>query len=393
MPFLTHLPPLCPLCLCGDSSSLPFSLPSPLLLSAWLHNLSPFLVRFSESFGIRWYGLSYALGFLIGWLVIRWLARIRFTPIPPERVGDVILIWVIGVIAGGRLGYVLIYQPSLLWTIEPGAPWWGLLALNQGGMASHGGILGVIIASVFIARGFKDKDGVRRGRVSVRHVLDVGALAVPFGMFLGRLANFINGELLGRVIARAGEPAPAWSIRFPQEISEEHTLRLTLPKGYAPVHTDEQWRQITAIIDRFRAPSQSFDAGYHRMMEALQRGDRPLAQELSQLVSARHPSQLYQALAEGVILALVVWFVARKPRLPGIVGCWFMITYGALRVITEIWRLPDSHLQVPRILGLSRGQWLSAAMVAVGIAVLFWIRRNGGEKMGGWLTQLRTRTT
>jgi phosphatidylglycerol:prolipoprotein diacylglycerol transferase len=89
------------------------------LLAAWFHNLSPFAIEISPGFGVRWYGLSYAMGFLIGYLVLRWLARRRVVLIPPERVGDAILMVVAGVIVGGRLGYVLIYQRSLLWT------WWG----------------------------------------------------------------------------------------------------------------------------------------------------------------------------------------------------------------------------------------------------------------------------
>jgi phosphatidylglycerol:prolipoprotein diacylglycerol transferase len=354
-------------------------------LAAWLHDLNPFLVRFGGGFGVRWYGLSYALGFVIGWLVIRRLAKIRFTPIPADRIGDLILIWVIGVIIGGRLGYVVVYQPSLLWTIDSSPPWWAVLALNQGGMASHGGILGVIVASAFAARGFKEKSGERRGRVPVRHVIDLSALTVPFGMLLGRLANFINGELLGRIAARPGAPAPWWAVKFPQELSDEHMLRADPAR--LPVHTTEQWNAVLSILDNFGRGERGFDYAYHRMLERLQSGDRALAQQLEPLISARHPSQLYQAAAEGLILGAVLWFIARRPRYPGVIGAWFMITYGALRILTEFWRLPDAHLQVQRILGLSRGQWLSGAMIIVGLGALAWIRRKGGEKMGGWARQ------
>jgi phosphatidylglycerol---prolipoprotein diacylglyceryl transferase len=360
-------------------------------LAAWLHDLSPFAIRFSEHWGLRWYGLSYALGFVIGWLVVRWLAKIGFSPIPADRAGDVILLCVIGVIVGGRLGYVLFYQPSLLWMVQPRFPWWGVLALNQGGMASHGGVAGVIIAAFFIGRGFKNRQGVREGRAPVLHVLDVLALAVPFGLGLGRIANFVNGELLGRVVARPGQAAPWWAVRYPQEISDEYGLRLKMPSGYAPVHTEDQWTQITRLVDQFRLPGQTFDMAYQRMLDQLHRGDATLAQHLSGLVSARHPSQIYQAVAEGLIVGLVVWWVARRPRLPGVVGAWFMISYGVLRIATEFVRLPDSHLAVQRIAGLSRGQWLSVAMVLVGVVGLAVVYRRGGAKMGGWLENLRRR--
>jgi phosphatidylglycerol---prolipoprotein diacylglyceryl transferase len=351
---------------------------SPALsLAAWFHDLSPFAIRFTETFGIRWYGLSYALGFLIGWLVLRWLAKVGFTPIPRARIGDVILIWVVGVIVGGRLGYVLVYQPALLWKFEPGFPWWQVLALNQGGMASHGGVLGVIIASFLVARGFRDEQGVRRGRVPVRHVLDLSALAVPFGLLLGRLANFVNGELLGAVVARPGDPAPRWAVRFPQEVLEH------------PVQTEAQLDAIRRIAQTVGSPGRSFDANYRLVLDRIQRGDQALVQQLEPLISARHPSQLYQALAEGVIVGIVLWLIARRPRLPGVIGAWFFISYGILRVITEIWRLPDSHLAVQRIMGLSRGQWLSVAMVVAGVTALVVVKRIGGERMGGWGTMRR----
>jgi phosphatidylglycerol:prolipoprotein diacylglycerol transferase len=103
------------------------------------------------------------------------------------------------------------------------------------------------------------------------------------------------------------------------------------------------------------------------------------------LISARHPSQLYQAAAEGVGVGLALWFVARRPRVPGIVGSWFLIAYGALRIVTEFWRLPDAHLAVGRIAGLSRGQWLSALMVVIGVFFLMTLWRSKEPKMGGWM--------
>ncbi|MEL7482990.1 MAG: prolipoprotein diacylglyceryl transferase family protein, partial [Planctomycetota bacterium] len=102
------------------------------------------------------------------------------------------------------------------------------------------------------------------------------------------------------------------------------------------------------------------------------------------LLSARHPSQIYQAIAEGVVVGLVLWFVARKPRVPGVLAACFLLTYGVLRIATELVRLPDGNLAVQRIMGLSRGQWLSAGMVAIGVVVLVWRLRSKAEKLGGW---------
>lgn len=344
-------------------------------LGAWLHDLSPYVFELSPGLGLRWYGLSYLAGFLIAWWIFKRLARIGFTRVPPERVGDVMLAMILGVVVGGRLGYVLLYDPSLLVRFEPEFPWWGLLALNHGGMASHGGIIGVVLAAAWVARSLPAADGSRAARVPLLHLLDVLALLAPFGLFLGRLANFVNGELLGRVVAPPGQPAPWWAVRFPHELRGDH----------APALTPEQMIRLDELLRPFDpAGVGASPIAVERMLRALQRGQQGLADQVAPLVSARHPSQLYQALAEGVVLGAVVWLLARRPRLPGVIGCGFIITYGVLRVLTEVWRLPDAHLAVQRPLGLSRGQWFSLAMVAAGFVASALIRRRGGERMGGW---------
>lgn len=343
-------------------------------LAAWLHDLSPFLVRFGGGFGIRWYGVSYALGFVAGWLMLRWLSLRKATLLPADRVGDVILYAVVGVVAGGRLGYALFYKPSLFWTFSDSAPWWNLLAVNQGGMSSHGGIIGVILAASFIARGRRSADGPTIGRVPMLHVLDMLTMIAPTGLLFGRLANFVNGELLGKIVALPGRPAPWWAVKFPQEYLE----------GMAPPLMEEQDSRLAALVAPLQRAGETFDDGMRRIIDRVQRGDNALAAQLEPLVSARHPSQLYQAAAEGIVVGLVLWWVARRPRLPGVVGCWFLISYGALRVITEVWRLPDSHLLVKRPLGLSRGQWLSVLMVVAGMAALAILKRRGGQPIGGW---------
>lgn len=347
-------------------------------LAAWLHDLSPFAIRFTQGFGLRWYGLSYALGFLLGWLILRWLSVRRIILIPPERVGDAILYAVVGVVVGGRLGYVLVYEPSLLVTFSGGFPWWGLLAINQGGMASHGGLAGVIIAAFFIARGWKDEHGVVRGRTGVLHILDALALITPTGLLLGRLANFINGELLGKIVAMPGQPAPAWAIKYPQEV-------LVGRWPGTPDRTIEQRRQLEDLVATYAPTAPDLRSGYEHVLDLLQRGNQTIASQLEPLISARVPSQLYQAAAEGLITGAVLWLIAMKPRRPGVIGATFMVTYGILRIITEqFWRLPDAQFKVGRPYGLSRGQWLSVAMIAVGVFFLFWIARRAAPKLGGW---------
>ena len=342
---------------------------------AWFHDVSPFVLRLSEGFGIRWYGLSYIAGFAIAYFVLRWLAGRGFTPIPRQRVFDAIVALVLGTVLGGRLGYVLVYQPALLWEFTQSPPWWGLLAINNGGMASHGAFVGLIIAAWFVSRGFRGEDGARFGASPPLHVMDLLPLLAMPGYAIGRIANFVNGELLGKIVAAPGEPAPWWAVRFPHEITTKHSPALSAPEQF----------ELDSLVAEFAREGDTVIRAKERVVEAIWRGAPDVQARLEPLIAARHPSQLYQAL-EGVVVGLIVWWVARRPRLPGVVGCWFLITYGAARITTELWRLPDDHLAVQRPLGLSRGQWLSAAMIIAGAVILAIIVRRGGDKMGGWMT-------
>ncbi len=350
-------------------------------LGGWLHDLSPYALRISGDFGIRWYGVSYILGFIVAYYLLRMLAKRRFTPIPPERAIDAILILVLGVLVGGRLGYVLIYQRDLLFEFTSSPPWWGLLAINNGGMASHGAFIGLALAAWRISRGFKGPEGQIEGRCPPLHVMDLLPMIGMIGYTLGRLANFVNGELLGRIISAPGLPAPWWAVRYPQEMLTKHRPQLT------PV----QQTRLDFLVQEHMLPNeryievydQMYLQAYHRVMESVISGATGVRERLEPLLSARHPSQLYQSL-EGLIVLALVWIVAARARKPGVIGGVFLISYGVLRITTEFWRLPDDHLKTQLFLGFSRGQWLSAAMALAGALVLVYVLRGSSEPMGGW---------
>jgi phosphatidylglycerol:prolipoprotein diacylglycerol transferase len=358
----------------GDPSGAIGALATGLVPAAWLHDLDKYVFRISGDFGLRWYGVAYAAGFVIGLLAMRWMAKRGLILIPRDRALDAILTLVFGVLLGGRLGYVAFYDQQLLWDFSTAFPWWGVLRIWDGGMASHGGMIGVIIACARISRGWKDESGDLIGRCPTLHVMDAVALLCTPGLMLGRLANFVNGELLGRIVAAPDEPAPWWAVRYPQELLTRHAPELTL----------EQSLRLRAVLDRVALPSDTEVGAVERLIAQVQTGRADVIAELAPLISARHPSQLYQALAEGALLGLALLLIWRKPRLPGVIAAWFLILYGVLRVVTEYWRLPDDHLAVQRIAGLSRGQWLSVLMVVAGAALLAIVMRRGGIRLGGW---------
>lgn len=353
-------------------------------LAAWLHTLSPVVWHIYGALSIRWYGVAYLAGFAVGYFVLLKLAKRRLVAIPYDRVGDAIMWLVLGVLIGGRLGYVLVYDPHQWLSFSRSFPFWGVLAIHHGGMASHGGMVGVVIAAWRISRGFRNpQTGAIEGRCPPLHIMDVGALVCPFGLFFGRIANFVNGELLGRVVSRPGFPGPWWSVQYPQEL---RGITQVFPSGQIEYHdpaqalTPEQGRELYSLLHQIGTPDDPVSTKIDYLVDHA----REFASPLKSLLASRHPSQIYQAVAEGIVLGVALWLLWYKPRKPGFIGAWFLIIYGVLRIATEFIRLPDPQFVHGRYFGLSRGQWLSAAMVAAGSLVLLYVKKSNAPRLGGW---------
>ena len=258
-------------------------------------------------FPIRWYGIAYMAGILIGWWYLTKLIDQPGAPMARRHADDFVFYATLGIILGGRIGYIIFYGASQ----KPGEPaLWATplqwFRLWDGGMSFHGGALGVVIAIWWLAR---------RNNLSMLRFLDYIACCGPFGLFFGRLANFVNGELWGR-------PTDApWGIIFP------HTVDAGLPEP------------------------------------------------------ARHPSQLYEAGLEGLLLFAVLVFLFWRTDArykPGLLLGVFLVGYGASRFFVEFFREPDVQLGILPW-GLSMGQTLSAPMVFVG---LWFILTAGRRRVG-----------
>jgi phosphatidylglycerol:prolipoprotein diacylglycerol transferase len=254
-------------------------------------NIDPVAIRLGP-LAIRWYALSYIAGILLGWWHLRRIAPAAPKAASAEQIDDIIVWGTFGVVLGGRLGYVLFYQPShyLAAPLE-------IFELWHGGMSFHGGALGVILAIALFAR---------RHDLSFLRLGDVVVCCVPLGLFFGRLANFVNGELFGRP-------------------------------------TDMPWGMIFPQHD-----------------------DLP-----------RHPSQLYEAFLEGVVL-FVLLFALRRMGLrerPGFLGGAFLAGYGAARFTAEFFRQPDPFMGYLAF-GTTEGQLLSIPLMLVGAWLMLRAKRE-----------------
>lgn len=257
-------------------------------------------------FTLRWYSLAYLVGILWGYWHLSRMIRAPGAPLVQRHADDLFFYVTLGIILGGRLGYATFYAPEL-WT-DPGE----LIKLWQGGMSFHGGLIGTVLAMAWVSW---------RNGISLLRVADYIAVCAPMGMLLGRLANFVNGELWGRV-ATSNVP---WAMVFPGA------------------------------------------------------GNLP-----------RHPSQLYQAALEGLLLLVVMlwafWKTDARWR-PGLLSGLFTLLIALARFTVEFYREPDAHLAAfARDTGLSMGQWLTLPMMALGLFLLVraWLRpRLGGAAANG----------
>ncbi|WP_435150556.1 prolipoprotein diacylglyceryl transferase [Candidatus Pelagibacter bacterium nBUS_44] len=242
------------------------------------------------SFEIRWYSLAYIFGIIIGWLLCKKIL-IKNTNIN-EKFDDYITYLIIGIILGGRLGYVFFYNFNFYLN-----NFFDIFKIWQGGMSFHGGLLGIIIASILFAK---------KNNQNPFLYMDLVSLVAPIGIFFGRLANFINSELYGKV-------------------------------GNVP------WSVIFVKVDNL----------------------------------ARHPSQLYEAFLEGIILFLLLMYFRRKNYLlkPGTISGLFLIFYSVFRFFVEFYRVPDEHIGYLAF-NLSTGQIVSVVFLIIGTIVFYLKNEN-----------------
>ncbi len=279
-----------------------------------LHDINPIALPLPFwPHGIHWYGLMYLLGFGVAW----WIGNLRVRQgrlpgVNEEGFGDLLFYAMLGVVLGGRIGYVLFYAFDQFLS-DP----LFLLRINEGGMSFHGGLLGVMAAAAW---------WTWRQKLHYFDTMDFLAPLVPAGLGFGRIGNYIGGELWGK------PTGGHWGVIFPHSNLGPYSGK-----------TMEELRQLHAsgVLDQY----------------------------------ARHPSQLYQAFLEGLVMFVVLFFYSRKPRPRYAVSGLFALMYGCFRFLVEFVRVPDENIGYLAFGWLTMGQLLSLPLVALGISLLWLSRR------------------
>ena len=331
----------------------------PFEFPAW----DPVLLDLPGPFAIRWYGLMYLVGFWVGHLSLKRLIRLKFLPMQEESVWDLIVFLVLGVLFGGRIGYVLFYQVGAGDTEILTQPMrW--IAVWEGGLAFHGGLLGVAVAVIWFARTHK---------IPILRLGDAVAIATCPGILAVRIANFINGELYGRPT----DPETFGAMRFPTDTD------YALPQ-FGVAHLGLGMEAREAVV-QYAVRHKSWDDVAGSLPAQTPSGDpidwasiRPRLDwdAVKENVPFRHPSQLYEGFSEGLLLGIVLWVVVLRTRLKpfaqGVYFGLFLLGYGVARSLIENLRQPDSQFRGDRddvgfaALGLTMGQILSFGMLLVG---------------------------
>jgi phosphatidylglycerol:prolipoprotein diacylglycerol transferase len=319
------------------------------VLGVYVHDLDPVALPLFGNLALRWYGLAYLMSFVAGFFLLRHLARKGLWVLKPEKTGDFIAAAALfGVFLGGRLGYILFYHiPKLGWGSLAADP---LLVFKvwEGGMASHGGILGLVIFTWFYSR---------KHKVSWTGLGDGLCVVAPLGLLFGRVANFINGELYGRIAS-----GTSWAVKFPTALMDGKAPEA----GSFEVAAAAAVNADPALAPAYHAMNEAgTGAAQHAFFEQLLAATRKsdlVKEAIAPYLEPRHPSQVYEGALEGLLLFAILWGVrVCFPKAPhGLLTGLFFGLYAIFRIFAERFREPDAAWVIEGV--LTQGQFLSLFM-------------------------------
>lgn len=325
--------------------------------------MDPVIWEITEKIKLRWYGLSYVMGFAAAYFILLRLARRDLWMVPEKKVGDLVTFTAIfGVFLGGRIGYVLFYmipRDGIEPILENPAT---IIAVWDGGMASHGGILGIMVVTLVFAR----KNGWSWPAVG-----DGFSIVAPLGVFFGRMANFINGELYGTLT----DSNKWWAVKFSSSLYEPgfSDARQKALEQAAVADFEKAGKLLGPYGNQFgeyELPRQVFE----QKLMPIARDNPEVLKAIADHTPARHPSQLYEGILEGLVIFGALYAIrVLCPKLwNGVITGLFFIFYAGFRILVEGVRQPDAE----KILGMTKGQFYSTFMIVIGAVFLVYAWRT-----------------
>lgn len=336
----------------------------------FVHQISPYVFKISDSLAIQWYGLSFFLSFICSFLLLHWMLSRQKNQFPKANVGQFLIFSMISTLFFSRLGYCLFYSPDLFLKFQSEAPFWAPFAVNEGGLSFFGGLIGLIVCSTIYAVHFK---------ISRLYLYDLVALCIPVSLFWNRLASFMTGEMIGKI----SPPQFPLSVKFPQEIL------------YWPHRSPEKIQDIAKLIDPSHFTSEQnitaassdmteihLQSLYH-LLDKIRSGNWELLNQLTPYLSERYPTQIFSALLEGFLLFFILFVAWYRPRKSGVISSLFLILFSAFYFSLEFFRELD--LSDELLLGqLTMGQILSMFTFFIGLLSLFIWGRRETLPIPGW---------
>lgn len=344
---------------------------------SFLHHFisGAYAIKFADNFGIHWNGLAISLSIICSFVLLKWLVSRQRFELTQKQVFDFLFTAVIGVLVGARLGYCLFIDTELFFQFNHEAPYWGAIAINEGGFSSFGAILGGLFACGY----FTFRTGISR-----LYLMDLAAVCAPIALFFSRAANIFTGEIFGKVVS-ASEPA---TIKVPQEIlywpfDNFDKLQALTPLAEKAGIDSQNWQMWTDQYSSSPEIQGFLHSALMQIVQYISTKPEEYFSLLEPLLQPRFPVSIVGSLLEGILLFFIVIFTWYKPRRPGIITAVFLVLYAALQIAIDPYRQQNT-LETTTIFGMSEQMILSGICLVIGIVGFVIWNRSEILRAPGW---------
>lgn len=334
-----------------------------------------YLFKISDELGLQWNGLAISLSIICSFLLIKWLVSRQRFELSQKQVFDFIFLAVFGVLIGARVGYCLFIDRELFFQFNHELPYWGVLAINEGGFSSYGAILGGVLACGI----YTYQTGISR-----LYLMDLCAVCAPLALLFSRTANIFTGELFGKVVDASFEV----KMKVPQEIlywpfeNIEKLKSLNELAGKAGIGAD-QWKLMTEQYSSSQEVQSSLHSALLQIVQYVSRQPSDYYSMLEPMLAPRFPISLLGAMSEGILLFFILLMAWYRPKRPGFISALFLILFSVVQILIDPLR-QQSLLDAKTVFGISEHILLSMVCLALGITGLVIWNRSEILRAPGW---------